>query len=78
MGSTSNAAGVGSCSRNWLDDPSAEPEPDPRFRLTPRGADEFALPLYRRHRWERLPFQGTPTELVEVMNTALAHWAVEW
>ena len=36
------------------------------------------LSLYRRNRWERLPFEGTPGELVDVMNTALAHWAVEW
>jgi hypothetical protein len=51
---------------------------DPRFRLTLLKGDTYGLSLYRRKKWEPLPFQGTYTELVEVMNTALAHWAVDW
>ncbi|MGI8970927.1 MAG: hypothetical protein ACR2HB_09500 [Dehalococcoidia bacterium] len=64
-------------SRSWLDNPSAEPEPDPRFRLTPLGATQFRLSLWRLDRWERLSFQGTLQDLVDVLNTALAHWATE-
>src|SRR4029453_11770536 len=48
---------------------------DPRFRLTLLKGDVYGLSLYRRKKWEPLPFQGTLTELVDVMNTALAHWA---
>ena len=51
---------------------------DPRFRLTLLKADQYGLSLYRRTKWEPLPFQGTYTELVDVMNTALAHWAADW
>jgi len=51
---------------------------DPRFRLTLLKGDEYGLSLYRRKKWEPLPFQGTLTQLVDVMNTALAHWAVDW
>ncbi len=65
-------------SRDWQDDPSADPEPAPRFRLVPLARDQFGLSLYRRNRWERLPFQGTLEELVDVMNTALAPWAAEF
>lgn len=65
--------------RHWLDDPSAWPanEPDRRFRLTPRGAHSFGLSLWRGERWERLPFEGTLPDLVDVMNTVLPHWASE-
>lgn len=62
---------------NWLDTLSAEPEPDPRFRLTPLGSGQFGLSLYRHGRWGRLPFFGTLAELVEVMNTVLAPWAAQ-
>jgi hypothetical protein len=51
---------------------------DPRFRMTLLKRDAYGLSLYRRKKWEPLPFQRTYTELVEVMNTALAHWAVDW
>jgi hypothetical protein len=64
-------------SRSWQPDPSASPALDPRFRLTPLGPNQFGLSLYRRSRWESLPFQGTLQELTEVMNTALAPWASE-
>ena len=50
---------------------------DPRFRLTLLKGDDYGLSLYRRKKWEPLPFQGTLTELVDVMNTALAHWAID-
>jgi len=65
--------------RNWLDQPSAWPtdEPDRRFRLSPLGAGQFGLSLWRNDRWERLPFEGTIPGLVEVMNSVLAHWACE-
>jgi len=65
--------------RHWLDDPSAWPEnePDRRFRLSPLGAGRFGLSLWRGDRWERLPFEGTVSGLVDIMNTVLAHWARE-
>ena len=62
-------------SRDWQDNPAAEPEPDPRFRLTPLRQGQFGLSLYRRGRWEPLPFEGTLPELVDIMNTALEPWA---
>jgi len=51
---------------------------DPRFRLTPLGAGAFGLSLYRRQRWEPLPYQGTLHELAETMNNDLAAWADDW
>lgn len=51
---------------------------DPRFRMTLLKGDEYGLSLYHRKKWDPLPFQGTVTELVQVMNTALAHWASDW
>jgi hypothetical protein len=51
---------------------------DPRFRLTPLGAGAYGLSLYRRQRWEPLPFQGTLQELAETMNYDLSVWAEEW
>src|SRR5713226_9753821 len=50
-------------SRDWQENPAAEPEPDPRFRLTPLRQGQFGLSLYRRGRWEPLPFKGTLREL---------------
>ena len=52
--------------------------PDPRFRLTPRGGGSYGLSLYRRQRWEALPFEGTLQELAETMNHDLAAWADDW
>jgi hypothetical protein len=53
--------------------------PDPRFRLTPLGGwGQYGLSLYRRRRWEPLPYQGTLEELVDVMNSDLQHWAAAW
>jgi hypothetical protein len=52
-----------------------EAGPDPRFRMTLLKADAYGLSLYRRKRWEPLPFEGTLNQLIDVMNTALAHWA---
>jgi hypothetical protein len=51
---------------------------DPRFRMTLLKGDAYGLSLYHRKKWQPLPFQGTLNELVEVMNTALAHWAADW
>ncbi len=51
--------------------------PDPRFRLTPLSPAAYGLSLYRRNRWEPLPYRGSLHELVEVMNTDLAHWAAD-
>jgi hypothetical protein len=65
-------------SRESSAEPPEQPELDPRFRLTPLGMDQFGLSLHRLDRWERLPFEGRLADLVEVMNTALAHWAVEF
>ncbi len=52
--------------------------PDPRFRLTPLGGGSYGLSLYRRQRWEPLPFEGTLHELAETMNHDLAAWADDW
>jgi hypothetical protein len=41
---------------------------DPRFRLTPLGAGAYGLSLYRRNRWEPLPYEGTLHELAVTMN----------
>jgi hypothetical protein len=51
---------------------------DPRFRLTPLGAGAYGLSLYRRKRWEPLPFEGTLQELAYSMNHELATWADDW
>lgn len=51
---------------------------DPRFRLTPLNPTAYGLSLYRRNRWEPLPYQGSLPELVDVMHTDLAHWAADW
>jgi hypothetical protein len=55
-----------------------EDGPDPRFRLTALGGGRYGLSLYERNRWEPLPYEGTPAELVDVINTDLALWAAEW
>jgi hypothetical protein len=51
---------------------------DPRFRLTPLGAGGYGLSLYRRKRWEPLPFEGTLEELADTMNHELGAWASDW
>ncbi len=51
---------------------------DPRFRLTPLGGGAYGLSLYRRKRWEPLPFEGTLEELAAAMNHDLAAWADDW
>lgn len=51
---------------------------DPRFRLTPLGAGAYGLSLYRRKKWEPLPFEGTLQELTVTMNHDLAAWAQDW
>ena len=51
---------------------------DPRFRLTPLGAGAYGLSLYRRQRWEPLPYEGTLEELADTMNEDLAAWADAW
>lgn len=51
---------------------------DPRFRLTPLGAGAYGLSLYRRNRWEPLPYEGTLQELAVTMNTDLSAWADDW
>ena len=55
-----------------------ESGPDPRFRITPLGGTRYGLSLYARNRWEPLPYAGTLTDLVDVMNSDLAVWAAEW
>ena len=51
---------------------------DPRFRLTPLGAGQYGLSLYRRQRWEPLPYEGTLEELAQTINEDLAAWAADW
>jgi hypothetical protein len=65
--------------RFWVQWPNSPPteEHDPRFRLSPLGAGQFGLAIRQTSRWEKVPFAGTLEELVEVMNTMLAHWAIE-
>jgi hypothetical protein len=46
--------------------------------MTLLKGDAYGLSLYHRKKWDPLPFHGTLRELVEVMNTALAHWATDW
>jgi len=38
----------------------------------------YGLSLYRRQRWEPLPYQGTLQELAETMNNDFAAWADDW
>ncbi len=47
-------------------------------RMTLLKGYTYGLSLYHRKKWDPLPFEGTLTELVDVMNTALAHWATDW
>jgi hypothetical protein len=56
----------------------SEVGPPTRFRLTPLGAGAYGLSLYRRQRWEPLPYEGTLEELAETMNEDLAAWAADW
>jgi hypothetical protein len=51
---------------------------DPRFRLTPLGAGVYGLSLYRRQRWESLPYEGTLEALADTMNEDLGAWAEDW
>ena len=51
---------------------------DPRFRLTPLGQGAYGLSLYRRRRWEPLPYEGTLHELAVTMNNDLGAWADDW
>jgi len=52
---------------------------DPRFRMTLlKGGDSYGLSLYHRKKWGPVTFQGTLNELVEAVNTALAHWTTDW
>jgi len=55
-----------------------EDGPDPRFRLTPLGDSRYGLSLYDRNRWDPLPYEGTLSELVDVINNDLAAWAAPW
>jgi hypothetical protein len=45
--------------------------PDSRFRLTPLGGGAYGLSLYRRKRWEPLPFEGSLEELADTTNHEL-------
>ncbi len=59
--------------------PDGRTLPDPRFRLTPlREPGQYGLSLYRRRRWEQLPYHGTLDDLVSAMNSDLQHWAADW
>jgi len=57
-----------------LDDAGA----DQRFRLTPLGGGRYGLSLYHRNRWDPLPYEGTLSQMVDVMNNDLGAWAAEW
>jgi hypothetical protein len=52
--------------------------PDQRFRLTPLGEGQYGLSHYDRNRWEPLPYEGALNEMVDVINSDLAHWAADW
>jgi hypothetical protein len=36
------------------------------------------LSLHDRNRWDPLPYEGTLSELVDVMNADLGAWATAW
>ena len=61
------------------DGPYPDLEPDDRVRLTHLGGPRYGLSV-RRHtgRWERTPFQGTLSELVEAMSAPLQHLVAAW
>ncbi len=46
--------------------------------MTRLKGDTYGLSLHHRKKWDPLPFEGILTELVDVMNTALAQWATDW
>jgi hypothetical protein len=49
-----------------------------RTTHTALGGRAYGLSLYRRKRWEPLPFEGTLEELADTMNHDLAAWADDW
>lgn len=61
------------------DGPYPDLEPDERVRLTHLGGLRYGLSV-RRHtgRWERVPFQGAPSELVEALSSTLQHLVAAW
>src|SRR6266849_3318169 len=46
--------------------------------MTRLKGDTYGSSVYHRKKWDPRPFDGILTELVDVMNTALAHWATDW
>jgi hypothetical protein len=56
-----------------------ETEATDRVRLTRLSASRYGLSV-KRHtgRWERTPFSGTLTEMVEAMHTFMQHLVAAW
>ena len=60
--------------RDEMDSPGGKRETVDRVRLTRLTATQYGLSV-RRHtgRWERTPFAGSMSEMVEVMRTYMQH-----
>jgi hypothetical protein len=61
------------------DGPFPDLEPDDRVRLTHMGGARYGLSV-RRHtgRWEKTPFSGTMSELVDVVCATMQHLVAAW
>jgi len=54
-------------------------EPDDRVRLTHLGGEVYGLSVMRHTgSWEKTPFTGTLSELVETLSTAMQHLVADW
>src|SRR6266851_524361 len=49
-----------------------------RFRVKKLGDGAYGLSLYRRRKWEPLPYTGTLQDLAVTMNNDLSAWADDW
>lgn len=61
------------------DGPFPDLEPDDRLRLTHMGGARYGLSV-RRHtgRWEKTPFSGTLSELVDAICATMQHLVAAW
>jgi hypothetical protein len=59
--------------------PDGELEPDDRLRLTALNRTSYGLSV-RRHtgRWEKTPFQGTMTDLTDIIWSFMQHIAAPY
>lgn len=61
------------------DGPFPDLVPDDRVRLTHLGGTKYGLSV-RRHtgRWEKTPFSGSLTELVDTLGGPIQHLVMAW